>query len=302
MATKQNPTAQNNLTQWSLYQNSPRERRMNIVSEYETIFGEAPSGAHEAEPLWIIWRELKDENGRITREYAQDGANTLYWIYNTIAFLPVPDASGTPYSIELDNNIVYDGMGAGLPVANITVLDVDDVFHTITIVNDPFSKFTIIGNVLYLDDSVQLVDIAYPLKLRATDDDDNSFDQVFAIYVLDPVPPPASEFIGELNLFDEDNAVAAASTVDIIDYTVPPSRKVRMRLVDVFGRHKGNYTIVIDGDLVARKETYYTYYETSFDFENFILDEGQNIKVSVENKGPSTTYFNARLRGYQYAI
>lgn len=302
MSAKQNPTDQQNLAQWSLYQTAPRERRMNVVSEFETIFGEAPSGAHEAEPRWVIWREVKDENGRITRDYAQDGANNLYWIYNTIAFNPVPDQSGRPYSIELDNNIVFDGMVAGLPVANITVGDVDDLSHNITVVNDPNNKFNVVGNTLLLADSVQLIDIAYPLKLRAQDDDGNTFDQVFAIYVKDPNPAPASEFIGELNLFEEDGAVASGATATILDYTIPPNRELRFRLCEVFGRNTGNYTVEIDGDLVARKETYYTRYETEFNFDNFELLEGQNLQIKVENKGPQTAYFNARVRGYQYAV
>jgi len=186
----QKPTTDNNLAERSLYMNSPRERRMNVVSEYVTIYGEAPSGAHEAEPKWTIWRETKDESGRITVDYAQDGSNNLYWIYNSVAFNPVPDNSGKPYYIELDNNIVYDGMVAGLPVANISVYDVDDLTHTLSIVFDPFSKFTISGNTLFLQDSVQLIDIAYPLKIRATDPDGNQYEQVFAIYVQDPLAPP----------------------------------------------------------------------------------------------------------------
>lgn len=302
MSAKQNPTDQQNLSQWSLYRTAPRERRMNVVSEYETIYGEAPSGAHEAEPRWVIWREIKDESGRITREYAQEGINTLYWIYNEVAFAPVPDQSGVPYSIELDNDCVFDGMVAGLPVANITVGDVDDVSHNITIAFDPFNKFNVVGNTLLLADSVQLSDIAYPLKLRAQDDDGNTFDQVFAIYVKDTTPIPASEFVGELNLFEEEATVAAGNTVTLIDYTLPANRELRFRVAEVFGDHMGAFEIQIDDERVAFKKTYYTYYETDFPFENFEVVSGQNIKVLATNRGPSTAYFNARIRGYQYAV
>lgn len=302
MSAKQNPTDELNLHQWSLYQNSPRERRMNVISEYETIYGEAPSGAHEAEPRWVIWKEITDDNGRITKEYAQDGSNTLYWIYNEIAFEPVPDASGVPYVIELDNDIVYDGMVAGLPVANITVGDVDDVVHNITVVYDPSNKFNVVGNTLFLADSVQLSDIAYPLKLRAQDDDGNTYDQVFAIYVQDPTPPPASEFVGELNLFEENNTVAAGNTVTLVDYTLPAQRELRFRIAEVFGDNMGAFEIQIDGARVAFKKTYYTYYETDFAFENFEVQSGQNIKVLATNRGSSAAYFNARIRGYQYAV
>ena len=299
---KQNPSESNNLAEWQLLQASPRERQMSVESEYVTIYGEAPSGAHVAEPRWIIWRETKDASGRIEVDYAQDGANNLYWIYNSVAFDPVVDTSGNPYFIELDNNIVFDGMGAGLPVANISVLDFDDVTHTITVVNDPSNKFTVVGNVLVLTDSVQLIDIAYPLKLRATDDDSNSYDQVFAIYVQDPIPPVAGDFVGELNLFEEDLAVAPTAEVDLIDYTVPVDRGLRLRLAECFGCNMGMFEVLIDGVRVGRKGTYYTYYETGFDFENFEIEAGQNIKIKATNRGPTTSEFNTRLRGYQYAV
>lgn len=301
MASKQNPTDQQNLAQWSLYKTAPRERRMNVVSEFETIYGEAPSGSHEAEPRWVIWKEIKDENGRITIEYAQDGRNDLLWIYNTIVFDPIPDASGRPYFIALDNNIVYDGMGAGLPVANITVGDIDDITHDIEVLYDPFNKFSVSGNVLLLQDSVQLVDIAYPLKLRATDDEGNSYDQIFAIYVQEMPPVTPTNFVGELNLYEEDSIVAVGNTVTLIDYTVPSDRGLRFRIAEVFGDNMGAFELLIDGQRVGFKKTYYTYYETEFEMENFEVLPDQNIKIKATNRGSDTAFFNARIRGYQYA-
>lgn len=301
MTTRQNPSDQQNLHQWELYNSGPRERRMNVVSETVTIYGEAPSGAHEAEPRWIIWKETLDANGRIIKEYAQDGANNLLWIYNEGSFNPVPDFSGRPYYIELDNDCVFDGMGAGLPVANITVLDVDDSSHNITVVYDPFGKFQVSGNVLLLQDSVQLLDVAYPLRLRATDDDGNTYDQIFAIYVKEMPPVTPSTFIGELNEYQEDTLAAGATEV-ILDYTVPAERELRLRILDCFGKNVGAYEVLLDGDRIAYKETYWTRYETQFDFENFELQTGANIQVKVTNKSPCAGLFNTRLRGYQYAI
>jgi len=301
MTARQNPSDQQNLHQWELYGAGPRERRQNVVSEYETIYGEAPSGAHEAEPRWHIWKETKDEQGRITVLHAQDGINTLYWIYNSVAFNPVVDLSGKPYWIELDNDCVFDGMGAGLPVANISVLDIDDITHTISVAFDPFNKFTVIGNVLYLADSVQLIDIAYPLKLRATDDDGNVYDQVFAIYVKDLPPVTPANFTGELNEFNE-IIVASGATGEILSYTIPSDRELRMRLVDCFGKNRGRFYITLDGDKIAEKETYWTYYETKFDFDNFEVGSGAEIRVFVENNGDEPTTFNTRLRGYQYSV
>jgi hypothetical protein len=96
-----------------------------------------------------------------------------------------------------------------------------------------------VGNVLVLTDTVQLIDIAYPLRLRATDDEGNSYDQVFAIYVQDTTPPVAGDFVGELNLFEEDATVAASNTVTLIDYTLPANRELRFRIAEAFGDNIG---------------------------------------------------------------
>jgi hypothetical protein len=301
MTQRQRPTSgENNLYEWSQYDNAPKERRNNIVSETVTIYGEAPSGAHEAEPRWIIWKETRQDNGQILREYAQDGRNDLLWIYNSNAFNPVPDPTGTPYAILLDNQIVFDGMGAGLPVANITVLDVDDIAHTITDIYDPSNKFIVMGNTLLLSDSVQLIDIAYPLKLRAVDDDGNIFEQMFTITVEDPSPAPQAA-LGELNIFEEDLTVASAATVAIIDYTVPANRTFRIRKIYCAGGNRGRFEVEISGVKEAEKRTYYTYFDTSFDFENIEVTAGETIKIYAENLGSSTACYNSNLRGYQYA-
>lgn len=301
MTQRQHPsTGENNLFEWRQYQQSPRERRNNIVSENVTIYGEAPSGAHEAEPRWIIWKETREDNGQILREYAQDGRNDLLWIYNTIAFDPAPDLSGAPYAILLDNDIVYDGMGAGLPVANITVLDIDDTFHDLQIVYDPADKFILSGNVLLLKNSVQVVDIAYPLKLKATDDEGNAYEQIHAIYVKDiPGPGPTVE-AGEKNYFDELPALAAGDTDAIIEYTVPAGFGFRIRELYCYGKNRGRYYVEIGGFKQAEKQTYYTYYDTSFDFENIEVSEGQTIKIYAENLGLNAAYFNANIRGFLY--
>lgn len=300
MVQRQRPTTgDNNLYEWSQYDNAPRERRNNIVSEDITIYGEAPSGAHESEPRWIIWKETRLENGQIVREYAQDGRNDLIWIFNSNAFNPVPDPTGTPYAILLDNDCVFDGMGAGLPVANISVLDVDHAIHDLQIIYDPSDKFILSGNVLLLKNSVQLLDIAYQLKIRATDPDGNTFEQPFAIYVKEvvvgtPIVP------GEKNYFEEDLAVASSATSAIIDYTVPVGFGFRIREIYCTGTNRGRYYVEIEGNKEAEKRTYYTYYDTSFDFENIEVTAGQTIKIYAENLGLNTACYNSNLRGYLY--
>ena len=301
MTSKQNPNQDNNAAQWGLRNLRPRERQKNIVSESLTIYGEAPSGAHVADPLWIIWKETKDTSGRINVEYAQEGLNTLRWIYNTLAFNPVADPSGRPYHIALDNNIVFDGMSAGLPVANISVLDIDDITHTITVIDDPSAHFNVLGSVLYLTQPAVLADVAYPLKLRATDDEGKSHDQTFAIYVQEMPPVTPTVFLGELLIYDTDSLVSGAIS-DVVSYTVPAERGVRLKIVDCFGDNRARFYVEVNGYRIGDKKTYWTYYETKFDFDNYELNAGDVVKVYAENRGAITGDFNITLRGYQYAI
>lgn len=293
------PSSDLSETQYARYQTQPKERRMNSVSEYVTIYGEAPANSHEIDKRWTIWKETRDESGRIFREFAQKGANDLQWIYNEVVFNPQPDTTGSPYYINLDNNIVYDGMLSGMPVANLSALDIDDVVHTFELTYDQSNHFSIAGSVLYLTDDVQLSDIAYAIKIRATDDSGNTYEQPFAIYV-EPVVPAPSAPTGEINVYEEDILSPNTPTI-ILDYTVPESRTLNLDLIDCFGQNLGKYEILIDGDRAAYKETYWTSYETKFDFEALKVFAGQTIQVKVTNKGPDSTVHNARLRGYQYA-
>jgi hypothetical protein len=293
------PLNERSSIQWSRYELQPKERRMNAIAENVTIFGEAPSNSHEIDFAWIIWKETRDDTGRIFREYAQEGSNRLQWIYNEIAFDPQPDQSGAPYGIILDNNIVYDGMSAGMPVANISALDIDDTFHIFELTYDGSNHFDISGSVLFLTDDVQLSDIAYGIRIKATDDDGNSIVVPFAIYV-EPVVAPPSAATGEINLYDEDILNPNIATT-VFDYTVPASRILNLRLIDCFGENPAEYEVLIDGARAAYKRTYWTSYETKFDFDELKVLAGQNIKVNITNKGTDSTLHNARVRGYQYA-
>jgi hypothetical protein len=296
---QQRPTTAGNLSEWDRFRASPRERRVLAVSEYETIFGEAPSGAHESEERWLIWKEITDETGKVTVEYAQGGRNDLRWIHASISF--IPQANGPyPYFIELDNYNVFDGMAAGLPVANITVYDSDSGSHVLDLYEDIGDQFFISGGVLFLNKPVQIIDVAYPIKIRATDPDGNQYIQPIAIYIQEFPPVPGS-FIGELNVFVEDSVLPTAVST-IISYQVPASRRLRLRFIEVFGKNKANFSVLVDGDLVAKKGTYYTHYSDNFDFQNFLVEPGQTLTVLAENLGGVATYFNARMRGYQYAI
>jgi hypothetical protein len=164
---------------------------------------------------------------------------------------------------------------------------------------DPSGKFALAANVLLLADTVLLSDIAYSIKIRATDSNGNTYDQVFAIYVLDAAPPAAVE-VGEINIFDQALSVLTGAQATITNFTVPADRIFRVNIIDCFGYNTGIFEVEIDGVLVAKKGTFSTYYETSFDLDNLEITAGQNLTVKVINTGATTAEFNSRLKGYQY--
>lgn len=300
-SVRQNPTDQNNLSQWLLYNNQPCEIRKNILSSSVTVFGKAPSGANEADNVWQIWKQDKDPvTGSISIEFAQKGANNLIWLYNSTAFDPVPNPNGTPYAIQLDNDLVVDGTGLGTPVANITVLDVDNDVTSIVVQNDPDGKFQVSGTVLLLNDTVDIDDVAYQVTLRATDALGNTFDQLFGITVVDAAPP-AVDPLGEISIYSEAN-VASATEDPILDYTVPAGNQFKMSIIDCFGENVGQFRVEIDGAAEGRKQTSSLYYETLFDFSDVVLVASTNIIVYARNDGGTAADFTVQLKGDQYAI
>jgi hypothetical protein len=126
------------------------------------------------------------------------------------------------------------------------------------------------------------------------------YEQWFAIYVQEMPPVTPTAFVGELNLYDEDT-ITATNTSSVLVYTVPADRALRVRQLECFGRNIGGFELLLNGDRIGFKETYYTYYETEFNLDNFKLDEGDVLEVKITNRGSNTALFNARLRGYQYA-
>jgi len=219
------PLDYNNSEQWRLYNLSPRERRALVLSSTVTIIGEAPSGSHEAEKRWLIWKETSNPTGSITKEYAREGANNLQWIYAESSFIPEPNPNGAPYYIQLDSQIVIDGMIAGMPVANITVFDIDGGPHTITDIVDEFSMFSVSGTVLALTGTASLADIAYPVKLRAVDGDGKEYTQWFTITVNPVVPvTPTAPFTDKPLVMgkDYDNIgyVYPTTTSEVITYSL----------------------------------------------------------------------------------
>lgn len=97
--------------------------------------------------------------------------------------------------------------------------------------------------------------------------------------------------------YDEANSVAGSATATILDYTVSVGKVLTLVLSDVSGDNRGKYRVELNGNVIAKRRTYYTGYDNIFKFANIKLVEGDNIKIIVENQSTLTGDFNANLQG-----
>lgn len=89
---------------------------------------------------------------------------------------------------------------------------------------------------------------------------------------------------------------AVLSTV--LTYIVPATSGFFFALAEVTGTNTANYTILIDGSIIARKYTYFGgNLSAEFPFEGFKLTTGQIITVQVIQNRPYVGDFSARILG-----
>jgi hypothetical protein len=100
-----------------------------------------------------------------------------------------------------------------------------------------------------------------------------------------------------LNTYNEANSVAGLATATVIDYTVPVTKEVKLKTIECSGDNRAIFKVEINTVTQAKKRTYFTEYNCSFESFNLILNAGDNIKVIVENKSNSIADFNANFLG-----
>ena len=103
-----------------------------------------------------------------------------------------------------------------------------------------------------------------------------------------------------LNSYNEILSLAGLATDDIVLYTVPVAKELRLQRIDFSGDNKAIYKIDINGSVEAKKRTWYTHYNDSIIFNNLLLVAGDVVKLIVENKTNSTADFNGNLQGKLY--
>lgn len=101
-----------------------------------------------------------------------------------------------------------------------------------------------------------------------------------------------------LNIYDEANSVAGGATITVITYVVPVSKEFRLLRIEFSGTNRGEYIVDINSSTEAKKRTYFTDYNGSFEFGSLLLAAGDTLKLIVENKnGIASGDFNGNIQG-----
>jgi hypothetical protein len=100
-----------------------------------------------------------------------------------------------------------------------------------------------------------------------------------------------------INSYNELLSVAGLATGDLLLYTVPVGKTLKLQRIDFSGENKAVYKIDINGSIEAKKRTWYTSYNDYIIFNNLTLNAGDIVKLIVENKTNMTADFNGNLQG-----
>lgn len=106
-------------------------------------------------------------------------------------------------------------------------------------------------------------------------------------------------FSGEpIYQYSEVNSLAASATTDLLSYTVPVDKMLRLQSIYVFGQNLGEYEILGDGSTIRKMETYFTKFDDEFDFNGLEYNSGEIVNIVVTNKSSvMAANFTATLLG-----
>lgn len=106
-------------------------------------------------------------------------------------------------------------------------------------------------------------------------------------------------FSGEpIYQYSEVNSLAASATVDLLSYTVPVDKILRLQSIYVFGQNLGEYELLGNGLTIKKMETYFTKYDAIFNFNGLEYLSGEIVKAVVTNKSSTLpANYTATLQG-----
>lgn len=104
------------------------------------------------------------------------------------------------------------------------------------------------------------------------------------------------------NIYSEQAAVAASSTVTILSYTVPALQTSYVEHMSGSGDTIGLYDLKVNGLTIEKRRTNFALFNFDAFFETsnglgMKLNAGDVLTIDVTNKGSSSSSFNARIYG-----
>ena len=99
-----------------------------------------------------------------------------------------------------------------------------------------------------------------------------------------------------INLYSEILSLASLATSNVILYTVPVSKKLKVKRIDFSGENRATFSVDVNGSIQSKKRLYFTRYNGEFILDLNLI-AGDVIRLIVENNTNSVADFNGNLQG-----
>lgn len=214
---------------------------------------------------------------------------------------------------KTSSDITYLGI---IVIPANSFLDIDPEFFNALEV-DPSLRHDILTNLIDISDTITrygnndgITQLDYMAGLRDREGKGISstlFDshQALDVNVVNPIDvslgvlPPSN--VKSIIKYNEQLMVASGSETTLLTYTVPLDTRSVIQRIFVSGGNPATYTVNYNSDTIAKKRTYFTYYNETFDFvENlnngFILEAGDTLDIIVLQVRPDPADFESTLQ------
>lgn len=117
---------------------------------------------------------------------------------------------------------------------------------------------------------------------------------------LNPIPVFITAGSGDdvINEYDEVLGVVASTLTTLVSYTVPVGKTLGLRLAEASGTNLATYTVVVDGDVIASKRTWWgSDFNAVFEFNRLEIAASSIVQVKVIHERPMNGDFEARING-----
>ena len=100
-----------------------------------------------------------------------------------------------------------------------------------------------------------------------------------------------------INEYNEILSLAGLANADIITYTVPVGKTLKLQRIDFSGDNRAIFKATINGTTEAKKRTWFTSFNDYMVFNNLVLNAGDIVKLIVENRTNTSADFDGNLQG-----